>query len=117
MNTKNNSVTSLTLSDNNQNNNIAVMDKRWLLVMLAIVLFIVLIEPAHAQAWANKANTALQQIISGLKLLGRGVAAVVGLWGALMIMSGRKRFSDLWEWFIGAAVFLTLTEVINLFFG
>lgn len=91
--------------------------KMWLYLLLALTVMIVLIEPAQAQEWANKVNTQGNIIVNGLKLIGRTVATIVGLWGALMIMSGRKRFSDLWEWFVGAAVFLAITEIVNLFFG
>lgn len=87
------------------------------LLTLSAIVLLVLAEPAHAQAWAQKAVSVGDQIVNGLKLLGRVVAGVVGFWGALEIMSGRKRFSDLMQWFVGAAVFLSVTEVINLIFG
>lgn len=84
---------------------------------VGVLLVLLIAEPAYAQAWATKANTAGQQIVTGLKLLGRTVATVVGMWGALMMISGRKRFSDLWEWFLGAGVFLAISELVALFFG
>ena len=89
------------------------------LLLLAIVALVIVasIEPAHAQAWANKANTAAEQIVTGLKLLGRTVAIIVGIWGAVEIFSGRKRFSDMMSWFVGAAVFISVTEMVNLFFS
>ena len=87
-----------------------------LLVLTALALF-ALTEPAYAQAWAQKAASVGDQIVNGLKILGRVVAGIVGFWGALEIMSSRKRFSDMMNWFVGAAVFLSVTEVINLVFG
>lgn len=90
----------------------------WIYAMVAIlVVMVLMVEPAHAQAWATKANNAANQIVTGLKMLGRTVATLVGLWGALMMISGRKRFSDLWEWFVGAGVFLAIGELVELFFN
>ena len=64
-----------------------------LLVLTALALF-ALTEPAYAQAWAQKAASVGDQIVNG-----------------------RKRFSDMMNWFVGAAVFLSVTEVVNLIFG
>lgn len=85
--------------------------------LLAAVVAVSLLEPAHAQAWAQKGVTVGQQIADGLKMLGRIVAIVVGSWGGLMIMAERKRFADMMNWFVGAGVFLAITEVAGLFFG
>lgn len=90
------------------------LDGRYLIAMF--VLAIILIDPAYAQAWATKADTAANQIVDGLKILGRTVAIMVGIWGALMIFTGRKQVGDMVNWFVGAAVFISVTEMVNLFF-
>lgn len=87
-----------------------------LLVLTAFALF-ALTEPAYAQAWAQKAVSVGEQFVNGLKILGRVIATIVGIWGAYEIMSGRKRFADMMNWFVGAVVFVSITEVVNLMFG
>ena len=68
-------------------------------------------------SWAQPATEVGDKIITGLKALGRIIATIVGVWGAFEIWSGRKRFSDMMNWFVGAAVFLGVTEVVGLVFG
>ena len=87
-----------------------------LLVLTAFALF-ALTEPAYAQAWAQKAVSVGEQFVNGLKILGRVIATIVGIWGAYEIMSGRKRFADMMNWFVGAVVFVSINEVVNLMLG
>ncbi|WP_425451183.1 TrbC/VirB2 family protein [Suttonella ornithocola] len=42
-------------------------------------------QPALAQAWASKTNSVLEQVISGLKMLGRGIAICCLVWSAYQI--------------------------------
>lgn len=84
---------------------------------VAVLVALVILEPAHAQEWAKKVDGMGQQIITGLKLIGRTVATITLMWFGVQLFMGTKRFADVQGWFIGAAFFLAVTEIISLVFG
>lgn len=89
-------------------------ENRYFWLALFVFAALIIAEPAHAQAWAEKTKSIADDIAKGLKSLAYTVGALTVIWSVIQIWLGNKRLQDMVHWFIGAALLIAIPELLNL---
>lgn len=88
--------------------------KEWILAFFLCLPFAAVYA---TPAWATETKSFLDQIITGLKWIGGGIATILLLWIAYEVMWGGKRLQDCKNWIIGAIIFAASGHIVDMFFG
>lgn len=87
------------------------------ILFVCLVIVAMIVEPAAAQEWATKTKKSIDDFVTGLRILGVGIATLVIIWSAYQIIWGGKRLQDLVPFAVGCALFVGGTELVNAIFG
>lgn len=67
-------------------------------------------------AWAEKPKTFVNDILTGLEILGYGVASVCFIWSMYEIIWGGKNLAQMKNWLIGAIGSASASTIVGMFF-
>lgn len=90
--------------------------KEWVLATAFCCLLTLPMLANAAPSWADKPKTFLNDILTGLEILGYGVASVCFVWSMYEIIWGGKTLAQMKNWLIGAVGCASASTIVEMFF-